>query len=144
MPPPYLPGTISYIIYKNEMKFIFNMLPTCELKNEMKFIFNMLSTCEPKNEWNSSSICSPHVNLKQNAIRFGFMQERSPIMAAILFTKAMVQGRETKKSIYVCSLDAYKAFDIVLSHQLKFNVYQSSIRWCSGHQCTTSMWATPN
>ena len=73
-------------------------------------------------------------------LQFGFTESRSPSHATILLSELMIEAKEQKKPIYICTLDVQKAFDVV-SHdsllrklhleglpprwwQLKYNSYQ--------------------
>jgi hypothetical protein len=50
---------------------------------------------------------------QQSHLQFGFTKGRSPAMASLLVSEADIEADEQKQCIYVCTLDAMKAFDTV-------------------------------
>jgi hypothetical protein len=49
----------------------------------------------------------------QSALQFGFTRGASPSMAALLLIEAMAESRDQSQPLFVCTLDAVKAFDTV-------------------------------
>ena len=62
-------------------------------------------------------------DLKTNDLQFGFSCGRSPSMATLLITEAIAEARHSKTSLYVASLDARKAFDVVNHTKLKKKLF---------------------
>ena len=59
--------------------------------------------------------------------QFGFTKGRSPYMASLLITEAAVDAMENSRELYVCSLDARKAFDVVRHGILMFKLFHTKI-----------------
>lgn len=55
----------------------------------------------------------------QNKLQFGFTKECSPEMTSLCLTEAIAEADDLKIPIYIASLDAQKAFDVV-SHPILF------------------------
>ena len=53
------------------------------------------------------------VNKKQNDMQFGFTKGCSPNLASLVLSEAIVEQSEKKEPLYVASLDAQKAFDVI-------------------------------
>ena len=53
----------------------------------------------------------------QNQLQYGFTAGVSPVMASLCFTEILAEARNTKQLVFMASLDAQKAFDVV-SHQI--------------------------
>jgi hypothetical protein len=49
----------------------------------------------------------------QSTLQFGFTKGLSPGMAAMLLSESIAESKEAGQSVYVCTLDAVKAFDTV-------------------------------
>ena len=64
----------------------------------------------------------------QNGLQFGFTKGLSPVMASLLVTEALAEAKHKKQSLFVGSLDARKAFDVVVHSIMKFKLFQSGIK----------------
>ena len=53
-------------------------------------------------------------NSTTSDLQFGFTRERSPSMASLLITEALAEAKYLKTPLFVASLDARKAFDVVV------------------------------
>ena len=71
---------------------------------------------------------SKDINYDQSPLQFGFTEDMNPNMASLVITESLAECRETRKDLYVCSLDARKAFDIVPHDLLKFKLYHTPLR----------------
>ena len=49
----------------------------------------------------------------QNDLQLGFTKGLSPLMAALLLSEAMTHAAEQGETLYIATLDAKKAFDVV-------------------------------
>ena len=77
--------------------------------------------------------CKEDINQQLSGLQFGFTEGRSPAMASLLVTEAIAETRETKEQLYICSLDARKAFDVVSHQRLKLKMFHTPMRrslWC--------------
>ena len=66
-------------------------------------------------------------------LQVGFTPERSPSMASLFITETIAEARYLKLPLYVASLDARKAFDVVNHCRLKAKLFHSPISrnmWC--------------
>ncbi len=72
------------------------------------------------------------INKKVNDLQCGFTRQRSPTMASLLITEAASEARTNRQQLYVASLDARKAFDVVDHHKLKSKCYDLD--------CTKQIW----
>lgn len=63
----------------------------------------------------------------QSNLQFGFTQGISTGIASILINEAMVEAYDLKKPLYVCTLDARKAFDTVSHESLLRKIYLSGL-----------------
>ena len=61
-------------------------------------------------------------------LQFGFTANRSPSMASLLLTEAILEAKSTKKPLHIISLDARKAFDVVDHTILKQKLFQAGIQ----------------
>jgi hypothetical protein len=68
------------------------------------------------------------LNEDQHGLQFGFTKGLSPYMATLVLTEALAHAYSTKQSLYICSLDARKAFDVVAHALLKFKLFQTGIK----------------
>jgi hypothetical protein len=68
------------------------------------------------------------MNYQQSGLQYGFTAHRSPCMASLIITEAVAEAREQKKELFICSIDARKAFDIVPQPLLKFKLYNTQVR----------------
>ena len=55
----------------------------------------------------------PNQLYNQEELQLGFTEGVSRFLASLLIFEAIVEARENKKSLYICTLDAKKAFDTV-------------------------------
>jgi hypothetical protein len=55
----------------------------------------------------------PHQNLHQSTQQVGFTEGVSPAMAALMVTEAIAEAEDTGSPLFLCTLDAKKAFDTV-------------------------------
>ncbi len=60
-------------------------------------------------------------------LQFGFSKGRSPTMASLLITESILEARSKKLPLYVASLDARKAFDVVNHFILKKKLYNTDV-----------------
>ena len=63
----------------------------------------------------------------QNELQFGFTGGRSPTMASLVITEAIAEARATRTPLYVASLDAKKAFDVVDHDRLRIKLFNTGI-----------------
>ena len=63
------------------------------------------------------------LNYGQSGLQYGFTRGRSPAMASLLITESLAEAADMKEDIYVCSLDARKAFDVVSHNRLKTKLF---------------------
>lgn len=68
-----------------------------------------------------------HLLKSQSSLQFGFTKGVSPGIASILITEASVEAQDLKKPLYVCTLDARKAFDTVSHESLLRKIYLSNL-----------------
>ena len=61
-------------------------------------------------------------------LQFGFTKHRSPSMASLVITEVTAEARKQKLPMYVTSLDARKAFDVVHHFHLKHKLFTSTIK----------------
>jgi hypothetical protein len=66
------------------------------------------------------------LNEKQASLQFGFTQGRSPAMASLVISEADMEAFDTKRCIYMCTLDAMKAFDTVDHQSMLFKLYKDT------------------
>ena len=74
-----------------------------------------------------------HINTLTSPLQCGFTKERSPTMASLLITETIAESKAQKKPLFIASLDARKAFDVVNQCTLKKKCYQSDMNrqmWC--------------
>ena len=62
-----------------------------------------------------------------NGLQFGFEQGKSPTMASICLTETIAMAKDSKIPLYVTSLDAQKAFDVVDHSILRSRVFHSGM-----------------
>ena len=67
----------------------------------------------------------------QHHLQFGFTKGLSPIMATLILTEALAEATLNKQNLFVCTLDARKAFDVVSHATLKHKLYHTDIRRAS-------------
>ncbi len=60
-------------------------------------------------------------------LQVGFTHGRSPSMATLLITEAAAEAKDTKSDLYVATLDARKAFDVVSHSIMKQKLYNTDI-----------------
>ncbi len=66
----------------------------------------------------------PTQRLHQNPLQFGFTTEHCPAMASLILMDARVSAEEDGEDLFICTLDARKAFDVVPHKQLLTKVHQ--------------------
>jgi hypothetical protein len=64
----------------------------------------------------------------QHTLQYGFTAGLSPSYAAILVTKAIVEQKDQKRPLYVATLDAQKAFDVVDHTSLLWKWHEAGLR----------------
>ena len=67
-------------------------------------------------------MCAAH-----SKIQFGFTPGCSPSMASVLITEAIAESRSMKSCLYIASLDARKAFDVVSHPILMSKLFQTPV-----------------
>lgn len=67
------------------------------------------------------------IDLQQSDMQVGFTNSRSPSLASLLITEAAAEAKHQKRPLFVTSLDAKKAFDVVKHHKLKGKLYNLGI-----------------
>ena len=65
----------------------------------------------------------------QNPLQKGFTKGTSATVAALLFTEAIAEARDTKTPLYAACIDASKAFDVVWHKVTSEKVLQSRLDW---------------
>jgi hypothetical protein len=71
-------------------------------------------------------------------LQYGFTQGMSPTHAALLVTEAIAEQRDTKVPLYVATLDAQKAFDVVNHESLMWKWHERGLRGALWHLKDTS------
>ena len=66
-------------------------------------------------------------DIKTNGLQFGFAIGKSPSMATLLVTEAIAEAKANRTPLYIATLDARKAFDVVNHQVLKTKLYNSPI-----------------
>ena len=61
-----------------------------------------------------------------SSLQFGFTPGRSPSMASLLVSEADIEADEAGRLIYMCTLDAMKAFDTVDHQSMLFKLYSDA------------------
>ena len=64
-------------------------------------------------------------DIKTNGLQFGFAIGKSPSMATLLVTEAIAEAKASRTPLYIATLDARKAFDVVNHQVLKTKLYNS-------------------
>jgi hypothetical protein len=64
---------------------------------------------------------------EQSVLQFGFTAGLSPKMATVILHECIVNARESKELIYVCTLDAVKAFDTVSHASMLRKLYYEGL-----------------
>ena len=62
-----------------------------------------------------------------NNLQVGFTRARSPSMASLLITEAVAEAHHRSTPVYIATLDARKAFDVVCHRILKMKLYETDI-----------------
>ena len=57
-------------------------------------------------------------------LQFGFTKDRQPTMATLCLTENIAHAKDTNKDLWITTLDAQKAFDVVRHSTLKFKIHQ--------------------
>ena len=65
------------------------------------------------------------LNKDLSDLQFGFTEGRSPAMASLLITEAIAEAREMKTPLYINTLDARKAFDVVCQDKLRMKIFHT-------------------
>ena len=68
------------------------------------------------------------LNKDLSDLQFGFTEGRSPAMASLLITEAIAEARETKTPLYINTLDARKAFDVVCQDKLRMKIFHTDVK----------------
>ena len=63
----------------------------------------------------------------QNPLQKGFTKGTSATTAALMFTEALAEARDTKTTLYTACIDASKAFDVVLHNSMLRKLYNSGL-----------------
>ena len=61
-------------------------------------------------------------------LQYGFELGKSPTMATVCLTEALAESQATGKSLYVATLDAQKAFDVVDQAAMKTKLFYTGIK----------------
>ena len=72
------------------------------------------------------------IDKNTNDLQFGFTKCRSPSMASLLITESIAEAMQEKQGLYIASLDARKAFDVVSQNILLNKLHElgtSSTIW---------------
>ena len=62
--------------------------------------------------WNLTG-CESVINRQINELQYGFTKDMSPSMASLIITEAIANAKTEKQPLFIISLDARKAFDVV-------------------------------
>ena len=73
-------------------------------------------------------ISKPELGSQQSSLQFGFTAGRSPTMTSLCLTEAAAQAKDLNQHLYVATLDAQKAFDVVSHEKLKIKLHHTGIR----------------
>ncbi len=73
------------------------------------------------------------IDANTSGLQFGFTEGRSPAMASLVVTEAIAESRESKTQLFIASLDARKAFDVVSQPILKMKLLKTRLK--------TPLWA---
>ena len=65
-------------------------------------------------------------SLTQSELQFGFTKSQNPVMTSLVLTAAIAEARDQDTPLYVATLDASKAFDVVDHTSLKRRLYLSN------------------
>ena len=63
-----------------------------------------------------------------SGLQFGFEKGKSPTMASLCLTEAIAYSRDKSQPLYIATLDAQKAFDVVNHELLKTRLYYTGTR----------------
>ena len=67
------------------------------------------------------------INSHINDLQFGFTRKRSPSMASLIITEAIAEAKATRSPLYLISIDARKAFDVVDHFILRKKLFHSGL-----------------
>jgi hypothetical protein len=70
----------------------------------------------------------PPLGRNISGLQYGFEKGKSPTMAILCLTEAIAHAKEVKQPLYVATLDAQKAFDVVDHGRLKSKLYYAGVR----------------
>ena len=62
-----------------------------------------------------------------SGLQFGFTSGKSPTMATVCLTEAIANAKDSRQPLYVATLDAQKAFDVVRHEELKRKLYHAGV-----------------
>ena len=62
-----------------------------------------------------------------SGLQFGFTEGHSPAMASLVVKEAIAESRESKTQLFIASLDARKAFDVVSQPILKMKLLKTRL-----------------
>lgn len=71
---------------------------------------------------------NPSIGRNISGLQFGFEKGKSPTMATLCLTEAIAHAKDSKLPLFVASLDAQKAFDVVHHNTLKARLHYTGIR----------------
>ena len=70
----------------------------------------------------------PALGQLTSGLQFGFTAGRSPSMATLCLTEVIANAKDLKEPLYVATLDAQKAFDVVCHDKLKLKLFHAGVR----------------
>jgi len=73
-------------------------------------------------------ISRPGLGGSNSYLQFGFTEGKSPSMATLCLTEAAAQAKDEAQPLYVATLDAQKAFDVVDHDLLKLKLHHTGVR----------------
>ena len=72
-------------------------------------------------------IASPQLGGAISKLQYGFTKDNSPSMATLCLTEAAATAKDNKHDLYVATLDAQKAFDVVSHELLKLKLFHAGV-----------------
>ena len=73
-------------------------------------------------------LAQPELGGSISNLQFGFTKDSSPAMATLCLTEAAAEAKDTGHHLYVATLDAQKAFDVVSHNLLKMKLHHSGVQ----------------
>ena len=67
------------------------------------------------------------LSTNQSQLQFGFTPGLAPTMATLIITETIAEARSLRKPLYIATLDARKAFDVVSHTKLKNKLFHSQL-----------------